>query len=81
MDTHEQAPDLHAFTPVTHVLPQQQVVGCRGDDEVEYLFEYLVDYGCVEAVSSHQVHPGRQLQRVGSLSSFTAALHSERMSS
>lgn len=50
-------PDLHAFTPVAHVFPKQQVVGGCGSYEVEDLLKELSDERRVETVCPHQVNP------------------------
>lgn len=34
-------PDLQAFTPGAHVLPQQQVVECDRTDDVKLLLDHL----------------------------------------
>lgn len=46
-------PDLQAFAPGAHVLPQQQVVECDRTDDVEQLLEELFDEVQVQPVLTH----------------------------
>lgn len=47
------SPDLHAFTPGAHVLPQKEVVQGDGPNNVEHLFDHLLDQFRVHAVLTH----------------------------
>lgn len=46
-------PDLQAFTPGAHVLPQQQVVEGDGTDDVKLLPHHLLDEFCVHPMLTH----------------------------
>lgn len=46
-------PDLHAFTPGAHVLPEEEVVQCDGPHDVEHLLDHLLDQFGVHAVLTH----------------------------
>lgn len=47
------SPDLHAFTPGAHVLPQEEVVQGDGPDDVEHLLDHLLDQFRVHAMLTH----------------------------
>lgn len=47
------SPDLHAFTPGAHVLPEEEVVQCDGPHDVEHLLDHLLDQFGVHAVLTH----------------------------
>lgn len=46
-------PDLQAFTPGTHVLPQQQVVERDCTDDVEQLLDHLLNEFWVQPMLTH----------------------------
>lgn len=46
-------PDLQAFTPGAHVLPQQQVVECDRTDDVKLLLDHLFNEVWVHPMLTH----------------------------
>lgn len=57
-------PDLQAFTPGAHVLPQQQVVECDRTDDVKLLLDKLFNEVQVHPVLTHGgVEDAKSLQQ------------------
>lgn len=48
-------PDLQAFAPGTHVLPQQQVIECDRTDDIILLPDHLFNKVYVHAMLTHGV--------------------------
>lgn len=59
------SPDLHAFTPGAHVLPQEEVVQGDGPNDVEHLLDHLLDQFGVHAVLTHDRMEGVELPEDG----------------
>lgn len=59
------SPDLHAFTPGAHVLPQEEVVQGDGPHDVEHLLDHLLDQFGVHAVLTHDRVEGVELPQDG----------------
>ena len=59
------SPDLHAFTPGAHVLPQEEVVQGDGPHDVEHLLDHLLDQFGVHAVLTHDRVEGVELSQDG----------------
>lgn len=59
------SPDLHAFTPGAHVLPQKEVVQGDGPHNVEHLLDHLLDQFGVHAVLTHDRVEGVELSQDG----------------
>lgn len=59
------SPDLHAFTPGAHVLPQEEVVQGDGPHDVEHLLDHLLDQFGVHAMLTHDRVEGVELPQDG----------------
>lgn len=59
------SPDLHAFTPGAHVLPQEEVVQGDSPHDVEHLLDHLLDQFGVHAVLTHDRVEGVELSQDG----------------